>query len=117
MIRRLSAAEAKALLDANPRARLLDVRTPEEWGAARIEGAVLATEETVPAILGEWPREDPLVVYCHHGVRSLSAAARLREAGFLDVVNLEGGIEAWARDVDPAVPRYRFVPGRGIVAA
>lgn len=117
MIRRLDPAAVKALLDANPRARLLDVRTPEEWAAARIEGAVLATEKTVPVVLGEWPREDPLVVYCHHGVRSLSAAWRLGEAGFEDVSNLEGGIEAWSREVDPAVPRYRFVPGRGIVAA
>jgi monothiol glutaredoxin len=52
------------------------------------------------------PKDRTLVVQCHHGVRSLRAAEELVAAGFRDVYNLVGGIEAWSRDVDPEVPRY-----------
>ena len=52
------------------------------------------------------PAGTSVVVYCHHGVRSLSGAAMLTGAGFADVASLAGGIEAWSLTVDPAVPRY-----------
>jgi rhodanese-related sulfurtransferase len=87
--------------------RLLDVRTEAEWEAARIPGAVLVTEDLADEILSRWDRDTPIVVHCHHGVRSNVAAWRLRQAGFTRVANMTGGIEAWSRRVDPAVPRYR----------
>jgi rhodanese-related sulfurtransferase len=86
-------------------ARLLDVRTEEEYALARIEGALLLTEKTAPAVMG-WPKDTPLIVHCHHGVRSFHAAAYLREQGFTDVRSLAGGIDAWSREIDPRVPLY-----------
>jgi rhodanese-related sulfurtransferase len=61
----------------------------------------------VPGRVAELPRDRPIVVMCHHGVRSAHVVAYLREAhGFEQVVNLSGGIDAWSCDVDPRVPRY-----------
>jgi monothiol glutaredoxin len=84
---------------------LLDVRTPGEWDAARIDGARLVDDE-VRAELEELDRSRTLVVACHHGVRSRAAAEHLVTMGFRDVHNLEGGIDAWSLRIDPAVPRY-----------
>ena len=98
--------DAAALLDGESGARLLDVRTTGEWRTARIEGAVLLDGELAKEIRAEWSREAPVVVYCHHGIRSRSAAVTLRRAGFTRALNLAGGIEEWSKRVDPAVPRY-----------
>jgi monothiol glutaredoxin len=84
---------------------LLDVRTPGEWDAARIDGARLVDDE-VRAELEELDRSRTLVVACHHGVRSRAAAEHLVTMGFRDVHNLEGGIDAWSLRIDPTVPRY-----------
>lgn len=84
---------------------LLDVRQPEEFVAARIEGAVLMPLAELPGRLAELPKDVPLVVLCHHGMRSAHAVHHLREAGF-DALNLEGGIDSWAREVDSLVPLY-----------
>ncbi len=84
---------------------LIDVRTETEREIARIEGARLLDEaeaERVTAL----PRDTTLVFQCHHGVRSRAAAMYFLGLGFENVYNLEGGIEAWSRDVDPEVPRY-----------
>ena len=107
--------EAATLLAREDSARLLDVREPAEWRTARIEGAKLATPDVAREILEGWGRDLPIVVYCHHGVRSLIFALRLVRAGFTAVRNLRGGIEAWALRVDPSVPRYRIRYGEGIV--
>ena len=84
---------------------LLDVRQPEEYEAARLEGAVLIPLGELPDKLDALPKDVPLVVMCHHGVRSAHAVHHLRAAGF-DALNLSGGIDAWSREVDPTVPRY-----------
>ena len=84
---------------------LLDVRQPEEYETARIEGAVLIPLAELPGRLSELPKDRPLVVMCHHGMRSAHAVHHLREAGF-DAHNLSGGIDSWSRDIDPAVPTY-----------
>ena len=107
--------EAAELLRENPDARLLDVREPAEWNTARIEGGVLATPEVSRAIMEDWPRSTPIVVYCHHGIRSRFFAMRLAQAGFTEVHNLRGGIEAWSTRVDSSVPRYEIRYGGGIV--
>jgi molybdopterin/thiamine biosynthesis adenylyltransferase/rhodanese-related sulfurtransferase len=87
---------------------LLDVREPAEFAKASIAGAELLPLADLPARAGElaaW-RERPIVVHCHRGGRSATAARWLLANGFRDVTNLAGGIEAWSLSVDPAVPRY-----------
>jgi rhodanese-related sulfurtransferase len=87
---------------------LLDVRHEWEHQLARLPDQALIPLHELPARLDEL---DPapgaaIVCYCHHGVRSLSAAAILRQAGFDRAVSLAGGIDLWSRVIDPAVPRY-----------
>jgi len=87
---------------------LLDVRHEWEHQLARLPDQALIPLHELPARLDEVtpPAGAQVVCYCHHGVRSVSAAAILREAGFADAVSLAGGIDLWSRTVDPAVPRY-----------
>ena len=87
---------------------LLDVRQDWEHQLARLPDQALIPLPELPARLDEvQPGTGAQVVcYCHHGVRSLSAAAILRQAGFADAVSLAGGIDLWSRTVDPSVPRY-----------
>jgi len=102
----LSATEAAAFLKSHPEAKLVDVRTDEEYALAHIDGAILVnTQEKANEIL-RLPPETPVVFHCHHGMRSLQAALWFRQQGLKNVFNLSGGIEAWSRDVDPKVPRY-----------
>ncbi len=96
---------AEALKSSTP-PRLLDVREPEELAIAKLEGAVLATQELVQELMARWPKDTPIVTYCHHGIRSLEAASYLIGHGFSDVRTLAGGIDAWAEQIDPALPRY-----------
>jgi len=84
---------------------LLDVRQPEEYATARIEGAVLIPLAELPDRLADLPRDLPLVVMCHHGMRSAHAVHHLREAG-CDAINLTGGIDAWSRQIDDTIPVY-----------
>lgn len=84
---------------------LVDVRTSDERARARIEGSILLDEEGLRTV-SSLARDTKLVFYCHTGVRSRSAAEHFRTEGFTDVHNLEGGIDAWSREVDPSVPRY-----------
>lgn len=98
--------ELRAALDAGREMTLLDVRERWEWEIARLDAAVLVPLGELPDRLGELDRARPIVTYCHTGVRSLVARDLLIEAGFGDVRSLRGGIDAWARDLDPAVARY-----------
>jgi adenylyltransferase/sulfurtransferase len=85
---------------------LLDVRERPEASFASLPGAVLIPLGELPARLDELPREEPIVVYCHHGVRSARALELLEQAGFTRARHLTGGIDAWSVTVDPSVPRY-----------
>lgn len=85
---------------------LLDVREPWEWQAARIEGSRHIPMREVPARLGELDRGQEVVAICHHGGRSQQVAMFLEKNGFAKVHNLVGGVDAWSRTVDPAVPLY-----------
>jgi len=87
---------------------LLDVRTREEWDAVKIDHAHFFTQEIMQEILSKWPRQDLLVVYDHHGTRSLDAAAYFQGQGFENVKSLRGGIDAWSVEVDPKLPRYHL---------
>ena len=82
------------------------MREPWEYEIAQIAGARLIPLGELEERLAEVPREGMLVVQCHSGMRSEHGARMLREAGFENVYNLEGGIEAWSSEVDPAVPKY-----------
>jgi adenylyltransferase/sulfurtransferase len=85
---------------------LLDVREPVEWDIVHLEGATLIPLMTLPARVGELDPRAELVVYCHHGMRSLQAVEFLRAAGFSHARSLAGGIEAWAEEIDPSLNRY-----------
>lgn len=100
--------EARRLLEEG-RAKLIDVREPHEYRLARIDGAQLIPMHTVPQRLQELEAasdEAMLIVYCHHGVRSLSVVEWLRRQGVEQCVSLIGGIDLWSRQIDPQVPRY-----------
>ena len=87
---------------------LLDVRHEWEHQLARLPDHALIPLHELPARLDELEAQPDtaIVCYCHHGVRSLSAAAILREAGFAGALSLAGGIDLWSRLIDPSVPRY-----------
>lgn len=85
---------------------LLDVREPQELEQAAIEGARHIPMAQVPAREDELPQDRPIVVFCHLGGRSRRVAQFLAGRGFKEVYNLDGGIEAWSRTVDPSVQRY-----------
>jgi rhodanese-related sulfurtransferase len=85
---------------------LLDVREPWEYQAARIEGSQLVPMREIPARVEEIDPDKEVVAICHHGGRSMQVAIFLERQGFKQVHNLMGGIDAWSRTVDPAVPLY-----------
>jgi molybdopterin/thiamine biosynthesis adenylyltransferase/rhodanese-related sulfurtransferase len=102
----LSVQELKQKMDAHEPFTLIDVREPWEYEIAHITGSRLIPLGELPQRLAELPRDGILVMQCHSGGRSEQGARVLLQAGFAKVYNLEGGIEAWSRDVDRTVPRY-----------
>jgi len=101
--------EVKRRLDSGEKLFLIDVREPHEFALARIEGAALIPMRSVPGELQDLEgRADQatLIVYCHHGVRSLHVVHWLREQGIDACQSMAGGIDAWSLLVDPSVPRY-----------
>jgi rhodanese-related sulfurtransferase len=107
MVDGLSPAEVVQRLRAEPEGTLLlDVREPFERDLARIDPSVHIPMQEIPARLTEIPRDRPVIVYCHTGTRSAMVAGFLEHEGYRHVANLNGGIDAWSLDVDPAVPRY-----------
>jgi rhodanese-related sulfurtransferase len=107
MIPQIQPTELKALLDSGRPVLLVDVRQPEEHAFCALPGSVLIPLGELMARVGEVQPDEgaTVVVYCHHGVRSLSGAAILRRAG-VEAASLAGGIDRWSQTVDPAVPRY-----------
>ena len=105
-VRDITPAELDAWIRSDSPPTLIDVREGYEWTIARIPGARLIplgeVEHAAPTI----DRSRDVVLYCHHGMRSLAAARRLEALGFARLWNLTGGIARWSRDVDPAVPQY-----------
>jgi rhodanese-related sulfurtransferase len=87
---------------------LLDCREPDEFALVKISGAQLLPLGELPARVAELEpsRKRRIVVYCHHGGRSLRGANWLRSNGFSRAQSLAGGIDAWAQQIDPALPRY-----------
>lgn len=111
MIPQVRPADFNAWLQSQPAPPLLlDVREPWEVQTAsvRADGFELATipMNEVPARLAELPPDRPIACMCHHGARSQRVALFLAQQGYTDVANIAGGIDAWSRERDPAVPRY-----------
>lgn len=99
------------MLDERRRFILLDCRRPEEHEFVRLEGDTFIPMSEIERRADELEDEDgnrdtPVVVYCHHGVRSLRVTAALRAMGYSDVKSMAGGIDAWSMGVDAAKPRY-----------
>lgn len=98
----------KALVDARPPgATVVDLRTREEFEAVRIPGARLLTEELQREIFGTWSKDNVIVLCDHDGSRALDATAYFIGHGFGNAKALAGGIDAYSRDADPSLPRYR----------
>jgi rhodanese-related sulfurtransferase len=85
---------------------LLDVRESDELAICAVADAIHIPMGEVPARVGELPADIPVVVMCHHGMRSQRVMQYLRSAGRDNAINLEGGIDAWAVRVDPGIGRY-----------
>ena len=85
---------------------LLDVREPWERATARIEPSQHIPMGDIPARVQEIDPDDRIIVYCHHGVRSLNVAAWLRQQGYEQVQSMAGGIDRWSRFIDSKVPLY-----------
>jgi rhodanese-related sulfurtransferase len=105
----ITPAELKQRLDAGERLALIDVREPSEFQQARIDSAELIPMRTVPAQLQKiegYSDEVDIVVFCHHGVRSLQVADWLRQNGVSNAQSMAGGIDRWSIEIDPSVPRY-----------
>ena len=108
MVQQIRVEELKRKLDAGEPVVLLDVRQPDEHDYCRLPDSLLIPlGELAGRVEDAIAADDALVVvYCHHGIRSLSGAAILARAGFARVASLAGGIEAWSLHIDPTVPRY-----------
>ena len=102
----ISPQDLKARLDRNQAPLLLDVRQDWETRLARLPKAVHIPIEELELRVDELSRDDDIVVYCHQGVRSAAVAEYLRSLGFTAVRNLSGGLDLWARTVDPGMRRY-----------
>jgi rhodanese-related sulfurtransferase len=87
---------------------LLDCREPREYELVHLADAILLPMDELPARIDELEehRAKEIVVYCHHGIRSLRVATWLRERGFSQVKSMIGGIEQWAQEIDPTLARY-----------
>jgi rhodanese-related sulfurtransferase len=103
----ISAGRVKAMLKQGETFTLLDVREPWELAKASLEGSKNIPMGEVPSRAHqELDPEEHIVVVCHHGVRSLSVTNWLRQQGFEKVQSMRGGIDGWARTVDPKMPLY-----------
>jgi sulfur-carrier protein adenylyltransferase/sulfurtransferase len=102
----ISVQELKRKMDAREAFELIDVREPFEFEIARIDGAKLIPLGEMAERANELHREQTLIVHCHSGRRSAQAVRLLKQRGFTNVYNLDGGIDAWSDQIDPSVPRY-----------
>ncbi len=106
-MREMSAGELKEYLDAvTEKPMLLDVREPWEFDIARLENAQLIPMRTIPGKLSDLDPDQETVVICHHGIRSRQVCRFLENEGFSRLINLSGGVEEWAREVDNQMATY-----------
>jgi rhodanese-related sulfurtransferase len=99
--------DVKRRLDSGEKLRLVDVREPFEFQQAHIEGSELIPMRSVPQALESLEAaEATLIVFCHHGMRSLQVVSWLRQQGIEQCSSMEGGIDRWSLEIDATVPRY-----------
>jgi rhodanese-related sulfurtransferase len=103
----ITAPELAAWIRRDPALRLVDVRSREEFEAVHLPGSVLLSQPVMREIMGEGTNTRPLVLVDHQGKHGLDAAAYFIGHGLQNVRCLQGGLEAWSREVDPSFPRYR----------
>ena len=104
-IREITPAELQQFLsDENPPI-LIDVREEGEAAICTIEGSMLIPMNTLPQRLAEIPRDRPVALYCHHGMRSMMAGQWMAQYGF-EALSLAGGIDRWAAEIEPGMARY-----------
>jgi rhodanese-related sulfurtransferase len=104
----IAPAELAAALRSEKPPRVLDIRSREEWEAARIAGSELFTEELMNQILGRWPKDTFFILVDHVGKTVLDGAAYFLGHGYTNVRALRGGVDAWSQEVDASVPRYQL---------
>lgn len=106
-MRRLSALDVDAhLKQADTKPLILDVREPWEYAVCHIDGSELVPMRQIPTSLDQLDPGQETIVVCHHGIRSFSVCRYLEQMGYAKLINLEGGVAAWARDVDPKMATY-----------
>ena len=105
-MRRFSPQQLAEYLEENS-PLLLDVREPWEYAICKLEGAELVPMRQVPDFAQQLDQQQDIVVICHHGIRSKAVCDYLaRQHGFTRLINLEGGVDAWARQLDPQMATY-----------
>jgi rhodanese-related sulfurtransferase len=102
----ISPADLSERLKKGDALALVDVRSREEWDAVHLPESKFLTQELMQEILSQWPKDKEIVFICHHGMRSLDAAAFFAGHGFHKAKSMKGGIDAWSTEVDPNVARY-----------
>ena len=105
-IAQLTPQQVQDCLKKQPAPLLLDVREEDEVRLCALQGSLHIPMNLIPLRHNELPDDVPIIVYCHHGIRSLNVARYLAHVGFKNVANLQGGIDAWARQIDPTMARY-----------
>ncbi len=104
-MKEITVKDLKAKMDAGEDIQLIDVRMPDEWAVAKIEGATLIPLPEILQRMGELDSSKEIVVHCKMGGRSARAIEALQRAGFDgEMANLVGGITAWSKEIDPTVP-------------
>ena len=102
----ITAIELKTKLDTGEKPILLDVREAWEYETCHIDGSINISMSNVQRILDEIKPDDETVVICHHGMRSFQVASYLEGNGYGNIANLEGGVDAWAKSVEPDMAQY-----------
>jgi rhodanese-related sulfurtransferase len=98
--------EVKDMLGRGEKILFVDVREPWEYQTSHIEGSVLIPLREIPTNLPRLEAAEEVVLFCHHGMRSMDAAAWLRSQGVQGARSMAGGIDRWATEIDPNTPRY-----------
>jgi rhodanese-related sulfurtransferase len=98
--------DVQAMLASGEKFAFVDVREKWEYETSRIDGSTLIPLREIPANLAKLKESSEIVLFCHHGMRSLDAAAWLQSQGVAGARSMSGGIDRWAAEVDPTVPRY-----------
>ena len=106
MNKEINAVDAAKLRENNPEVKFLDVREESELAICRIEGALHIPMAEIPDRAESLPKDKPMVIFCHHGMRSARVQQYLEAKGFENLMNLTGGIHAWSLEVDDTVATY-----------